>query len=220
MEHFVDLIKSVREYFNDFVGAVIPGAVLCAGLTLQWAQIVRDDAFSRYWGEWSWLPGLAVIFAAGHTLLSLHAFFISSISRDRARHKVVAKASTAEYQRFLGTRSPGITWAITDFNAARNFAMSVSPEAAEIGRRFMFLSLFCYGTATSFAVLCCSALVSPTLGYGTWNALRVTIALILAGSALLLDNRGLKFEVQALGTPLAIACAELRQLDKTPVVTP
>jgi hypothetical protein len=221
MEHFFELFKSVREYFNDFVGAIIPGALLAAGLTLQWADMISNDAFAHYWGEWSWLPGLAAIFAAGHTLLSLHAVLINRLSPDRARSATRSKASTQDYEKFLSERTAqSRSNTLVDFHAVRNYAMSVSLAAAEIGRRFMFLALFCYGTATACAILSLSTLIAPTLGHGTWNTIRLIIAASLAGTVWLLDQRGFKFEIQALGTPLAIACAELRERDMTQEASP
>jgi hypothetical protein len=190
MEHFVDLIKSLREYFNDFVGAIVPGAVLGAGLTVQWAGAIPSDAISRYWGEWSWLPALAAMFAAGHTLLALHSYFISLISRDRAQSKVRANRSFEDYESFFKERLALAGLKSGDFHLLRNYAMSASTAASEIGRRFMFLALFCYGTATACAALSVSTLMASYFGYGSWGATKVTSALLLAAAVLLLDKRG------------------------------
>jgi hypothetical protein len=217
MEHFVELIKSLREYFNDFVGAIVPGAVLAAGLTLQWGRLLPTDALARYWGEWSWLPALAILFASGHTLLALHSFAIEIVDSNRALDEAKKGEAFHRYEPFFQQTLPPVgSPQSAGLHALRNYAMTISPTAAEIGRRFMFLALFCYGTATASAVLCISVLAAPFLGQGTCGAMRIAVALALLATVYLLDKRGLTFEVRALRTPFAIACAELSDRNQKP----
>ncbi len=92
MEKLADLIGALKDYFNDFVGAVIPGTALAAGILWLFSGKLPTDAFSHGWSEWSWLPGLAVIFLIGHALLSLNDHISRSVAAVRRRFGSAEKA--------------------------------------------------------------------------------------------------------------------------------
>ena len=85
------------------------------------------------------------------------------------------------------------------FHDIRSLAMSTSPEAAELGRRFMFIALFCFASGVAILILT----VSYTLIEGTLERLFFLIIWLL------FYMRGLDFEYRALNTPFSVALAQL-----------
>jgi hypothetical protein len=225
MEKLADLIGALKDYFNDFVGAVIPGTALAAGILWLFSGKLPNDAFSHGWSEWSWLPGLAVIFLIGHALLSLNDHISRSVAAVRRRFGSAEKAggkalsvmekarANSAYAAFGELIRPqlklkGVSTKL-DFNSERNIAMSLSVNGAELGRRFMFISLFCYGTSTAAWVVAVLDFAQLWLGIRNDSTLRWTLAFSLIVTAFLLRRRGTSFELRALTVPFSVAIAEL-----------
>jgi hypothetical protein len=222
MEKLAELIGSLKDYFNDFVGAIIPGTVLAAGIILIAGQRIAADALTSHWGEWSWLPGLALIFLLGHALLSL-----SDLARD-VRHRgvmrVVKELVTSEtpleqakkgsaYRTFheLMVQKSKHAGVVTefDFSTTRNIAMSLTNSGADLGRRFMFISLFCRGTSAAAWIAAATVAVTAFFGDHTKIQMLAGIFSVSAAVAVLLGLRGRAFELRAHTTPFSVALAEL-----------
>jgi hypothetical protein len=155
MDKLAELIGSLKDYFNDFVGAIIPGAALAAGVLWLCADYLPINAFSAVWGEWNWLPGVALIFLLGHALLSLHDLWTRELLRfrshlsaqqlktanlDKAPKRSISVSEKARdnnaYKVFLEVIGPkmrelGVVTEL-DFNTARNIAMSLSANGADL----------------------------------------------------------------------------------------
>lgn len=96
----------------------------------------------------------------------------------------------------------------------RNFAMSISREAATLGRRFMFLSLLCNGVGTAVVLLAldyglCLSLAPHSVAEhpNLWPA---WVTLMIASlTAVCFFARGNEFAARAASAPIDIAASEL-----------
>ena len=239
MDKLAELIGSLKDYFNDFVGAIVPGTVLAAGVLWLGADFLPTNAFSLTWGEWSWLPGVAVIFLLGHALLSLHDLVARGLQLLRQRLASGAKTprqspeqssaatdveaakgslsimdkaqSNLAYKAFCEVIGPKLTAlgvsTKLDFHGARNIAMSLSTNGADLGRRFMFISLFCYGTSAAAWMVAVLDVLFLLLGFHKDWVLKEVLAAALVCAALLLRRRGSSFELRAFTVPFSVATA-------------
>lgn len=222
MEKLAELIGSLKDYFNDIVGAIVPGTVLAAGIIFAAGDRIPTDALTSHWGEWSWLPGVSVIFLLGHALLSLNDLArevrhrgVISLLRELAKSESPleqAKKGPA-YNTFhqlmiqRGAQS-GVTTEL-DFSTARNIAMSLTGSGAELGRRFMFISLFCRGISTAAWLAATAAAVTALFGNHAGIKMLAGVCAVSLVIAILLGRRGRAFELRAYTTPFSVAATEL-----------
>jgi len=87
----------------------------------------------------------------------------------------------------------------------RSLAMSMSKEAAELGRRFMFISLFCNGIATSLTALFLISFAGDSSAVGGSWMTRSLMALV-AG---LLFWSGSQFQSRAQNVPFPVALSNV-----------
>lgn len=213
---------TIARFFNDLIGAWVPGAVLAVGLALmhlgpaQFRSILLlGDTLAAA------LTFAGALFALGHALLAMHEqvlrkllvlmhlaeAFDENAAKDRQSYKWFAELVNAQQ-----SESSAQNWS---YNDLRSVALSVSSEAASVGRRFMFISLLCNGVGTALAIVAidfatCS-LLSPKLLFAydhaaPWPAQ----TLVLSCLALALFKRGDVFYARAMATPFSIAVAELK----------
>ena len=102
-----------------------------------------------------------------------------------------------------------------DFNDLRSVALSVSTEAASLGRRFMFISLLCNGVGMALVImavdLSACVLLNPKLLHAYEQAAPWALqVLLMILAAFLLFKRGAEFYARAMSTPFSIAVAELK----------
>lgn len=213
---------AIAKFFNDLIGAWVPGAVLAVGLTLMHLGPVQLQSIFKLGDTTSAaLTFAGVLFAIGHALLALHEQILKKLlSKVRlAKPFDEAEAKTrSSYEWFVElvkaqqAEAGAKDWGYKDL---RSVALSVSAEAASMGRRFMFISLLCNGVGTALAILSfdfavCS-LLSPKLLFiyanvTPWPAQ----VLLLLGMALTLFKQGDEFYNRAMTTPFSIAIAELK----------
>ncbi|MGV7181087.1 hypothetical protein [Xanthomonas axonopodis] len=213
---------TIAKFFNDLIGAWVPGSVLAVGLTLMHlgpAQL--KSVFKLGESTSAALTFAGVLFAVGHALLALHeqAFkrLLARVKIAKAFDEAGAKKRQsyewfAELVKAQQTGSSAKDWG---YNDLRSVAFSVSTEAASMGRRFMFISLLCNGVGTALAVVAidfaaCS-LLSPKLLFAYDHAAPWWAqTLLLLGLALALFKHGEVFYNRAMATPFSIAVAELK----------
>jgi len=213
---------TIARFFNDLIGAWVPGTVLAVGLAIvhigpkQLQSIFQlGDTFSAA------LAFAGILFALGHALLALH---------EQVLKKLLSKVRIAEaFDEIEAKKRQSYKWFVElveaqlpdpgakdwSYNDLRSVALSVSTEAASMGRRFMFISLLCNGVGTALAILAidfaaCS-LFSPELLFAydhtaPWPAQTLLLFVI----ALTLFKRGEAFYARAMVTPFSIAVAELK----------
>lgn len=213
---------TIAKFFNDLIGAWVPGTVLTIGLALMHLGPVQLQLIFKLGDTNSAaLMFAAVLFAIGHALLALHEQILkklfSKIGLTKSFDEAGAKRrkSYEWFAELVKAQQVGAATQDWGYNDLRSVALSVSAEAASIGRRFMFISMLCNGVGAALAILAfdfaaCS-LFSPRLLFvydhaAPWSAQ----ALLLLGVALALFKQGEVFYNRAMATPFSIAVAELK----------
>jgi hypothetical protein len=104
------------------------------------------------------------------------------------------------------------------FNDLRSIALSISKEAGDLGRRFMFISLFCNGIGTAIFLLafdfflCAIWFPNALVQYSdSLNSVLQFVMLIVLG--VLCFRRGEEFYKRAMFTPFSVATTELLMKD-------
>jgi hypothetical protein len=213
---------TIAKFFNDLIGALVPGSILAAGLALMHLGPLHVQAIFKLGDTASAaLTFAGVLFAAGHALLAVYEQILKKLLVKLKLAELFDEAGAkkrksyewfAELVRTQQTGSSAEDWG---YNDLRSVALSVSAEAASVGRRFMFISLLCNGVGTSLVILAfdfvaCS-LLSPDLLYPYDHAAPWPVqAVILLGMALALFKHGEAFYNRAMATPFSIAVAELK----------
>jgi len=215
-----DAVDSIAKFFNDLIGAWVPGTVFAGGLAVMHlgpgglVMVFQYDG-----GVGSALTMAGFLFALGHLLLAVTDF---AIKPALARIKVLKKFNVDEaskrrtYQWFLEIVKTSQSGGNHDwgFQDLRSFALSVSTEAASLGRRFMFISLLCNGVGTALMLLLinfvsCSLFMPELLHSYEHTAPPWLQVVLLLGSAILLFKQGEAFYSRAMTTPFAVAVAQL-----------
>jgi hypothetical protein len=217
-----EVTDTIAKFFNDLIGAWVPGVVLAVGLVLMHlGPTYLQSIFKLGDSTLAALTFAGILFAIGHALLAIHEQIFKKLlaivgfakSFDEAGAK--KRQSYEWFAELVKAQQSGLGAKEWGYNDMRSVALSVSVEAASIGRRFMFISLLCNGVGTALAILAfdfaaCSLLLPKLLfTYGhaaPWSAQ----ALLLLGMALTLFKHGEVFYNRAMATPFSIAIAELK----------
>jgi hypothetical protein len=214
MDALIKFLGNLQWYFNDFIGAVAPGIILVVGLMMVGAW-QPPEALMKAWGVYFWLVGMVGFFAIGHALLSISEVlrWIVPASLGFAlwklvHHRTETDAAFLALRAFLKKREimPGAEE--LPFMSARNIAMTLSADGEEIGRRFRFLSSFCYGTATAVLLIGFTSL-GLHIAQNTLDGATVWQVIACAIVWWLLVRRGAEFEVRTLTAPFGTALAEI-----------
>jgi len=212
---------TIAKFFNDLIGAWVPGAVLAVGLVLMHLGPLQLQSMFKVADSLSAsLTFAGVLFALGHALLALHeqilkgllskVRFSAPFDEDGAK-KRQSYEWFAELVKAKQAGDGAKDWSYKDL---RSVALSVSTEAASLGRRFMFIALLCNGVGTALAILAfdfaaCS-LFSPQLLFAYKHAVPWGIQVILLlGIAWPLFKHGEAFYSRAMATPFSVAAAEM-----------
>lgn len=219
-----DAVETTSRFFNDLIGSLVPGAVLTVGLAVMHLGPGKIVEVSKSLDSAALaLTVVGLMFAAGHVLMAVFDLALQPLLRAGLVVEAFDEAEKKKRQSYEffaeivnklqgGGSGAAAKWA---YNDLRNVALSVSPEGASLGRRFMFISLLCNGVGTALVImlvnfLSCLAL-NPKLLYpydmaASWYV-QVTLLLVAAGA---LFKRGEVFYVRAMTTPFSIAVAELK----------
>lgn len=217
-----EVIGTIAKFFNDLIGAWVPGAVLAVGLAVMHLGLAKVQGLAKIGGETGVMLIFAgLLFALGHTMSAVHEHALKPLlkllrvtkSFDEAKAK---KRESFEWFASMTKNAQGKggqqSWS---YNDLRSVALSISAEAASIGRRFMFISLLCNGVGTALVIMGVDYLachfISPQLLHSYEQAAPwfVQVALLF-GTAWLLFKRGDSFYERAMATPFSIAVAELK----------
>ncbi|HBP6280116.1 TPA: hypothetical protein SMS45_000354 [Pseudomonas aeruginosa] len=216
-----DAVETIAKFFNDLIGAWVPGSVLATGLAIM--HLGPD--YMRSLAKLGEGGGLALIlagllFALGHALLAIHENGVKillkymKLSKGYNESEAQGRHSYEWFAEIVNAQK-GANPSVWEFHDLRSVALSVSSEAAAIGRRFMFISLLCSGVGTALIILGFDFLVclffQPDLLYGYDQAPSWFVqAILLFGTALLLFKQSDEFHARAMNTPFAAAVAELK----------
>ncbi|WP_247538253.1 hypothetical protein [Ralstonia pseudosolanacearum] len=217
-----EAMETVAKLFNDLIGAWVPGAVFGVGLVLMHlgpAQLQLVFKFAESSAAALTVAGL--LFALGHVLLAAHEHGVKRLlsglrisgkfdePEAKKRQSYVWFADLVKAQQSDGGSKD---WG---YNDLRSVALSVSSEAASLGRRFMFVSLLCNGVGTALLIIAIDFtvchLASPQLLYPYEHAAPwFAQVLLLLGVVWTLFKQGEVFYSRAMATPFSIAVAELK----------
>lgn len=217
-----EAMDTVAKFFNDLIGAWVPGAVLAVGFAIMHLGPVQLQSILKF-GDLGGaaLTIAALLFALGHAVLALHdhgvkkLLVIFRLSKGFDESAAKQRQSYEWFAELVKAQQVGSSTKDWSYNDLRSVALSVSNEAASLGRRFMFVSLLCNGVGTALSLIaidyltCC--LVSPKLLYpyehaAPWYAQVV----LLFAMAWALFKQGEVFYSRAMATPFSIAIAELK----------
>lgn len=213
---------TIAKFFNDLIGAWVPGAVLASGLAIMHLGPLQLQSIFKLGDTTSAaLTFAGVLFALGHALLALHEQLLSRllsklrVARSFDEDEAKKRQSYEWFAELVKAQQTGPGTKDWGYNDLRSVALSVSAEATSMGRRFMFISLLCNGVGAAMVILAfdfvaCS-LLSPKLLFAYDHAAPWPMqAILLLGMALALFKRGEVFYSRAMATPFSIAIAELK----------
>jgi len=216
-----DAVETITKFFNDLIGAWVPGLVLAVGLGIM--HLGPDDVKSL--AKLSGGAGVALtmaglLFALGHLLLAVNEVAVKpflkllKIINDFDEVKAAARQSYKLFSELINARqcSDRGVW---QFHDLRSVALSISDEAASLGRRFMFISLLCSGVGTALLLIGADYLVClffiPELLYGYERPVPWGVqAFLLFSAAVFLFKQSEVFYARAMSTPFSVAFAELK----------
>jgi hypothetical protein len=225
-----DFLSGLVYLFNDVIGAIVPGLFLLGGLHL--LGLLPSQIVETYRGlstEGQWVTILVLGYVAGHGLLGFHRplqrVLVAPIkgldglltrgtwdARD-LHSRILAGLAYRQFRDYVAKEYPRkgkqgqvIGADVNSFNELRNIAMTMSVEAATLGRRFMFISLFCYGVAMAILTLLLAYLF---VEWASLTRLQIANALLTSVVIYLFYTRGLEFELRALSVPFSTALAEM-----------
>lgn len=217
-----EVTDTIAKFFNDLIGAWVPGAVLAVGLALMHLGPVQLQSIFKLGDSTSAaLTFAGILFALGHVLLALHEQFLKMpltklrLVKPFDEAKAKKRQSYEWFAELVKAQQAGAGAKDWDYNDLCSVALSISSEAGSMGRRFMFISLLCNGVGVALTIIAldfavCSVLWPKLLfAYDHAAPWGVQVALIL-GVAYALFKRGEAFFSRAKATPFAIAAAELK----------
>ena len=217
-----EAIAIITEFFNDLIGAWVPGAVFAVGFwVMHFGPARLQTLLNSLDSSAAGLTAAGLLFALGHVLLAVHEhgfsklfawIGISSKFDDSEAKKRLSYVEFADLMKNSQTGSGSGEWGYRDL---RSVALSVSSESASIGRRFMFISLLCNGIGTALSIIVIDFAVCylawPKLLYSYEHAAPWWVqVLLLCVVAIMLFTQGKAFYSRAMTTPFSIAVAELK----------
>jgi hypothetical protein len=177
-----DLVDKLAYFFNDFIGAVVPGSILIVLLLLLhpglWPIFDRDVDLDN---PFVFLIFAGICYALGHGLLALYYSLTEPLLRKlpiphkkhMPKRYLVRGAPTIMHE---ATQELGYEWVKRlivykfashllpkdrDFSPhdIRNIAMTMSQQGGALARRFMFIALLTQGTGNALFVLAVETII-------------------------------------------------------------
>lgn len=216
-----DAVETIAKFFNDLIGALVPGLVFTLGLAILHFGIDITLSLSKIGESTSFLLiSLGLLFALGHILIAAYDHLINPILKQAGLSKKFNELDSQNRQSYIWFNelvkvqqvASTSSWSFHDL---RSVALSVSSEAASLGRRFMFISLLCSGVSTALILLGLDYILcvffQPGLLYQYEQTLPWYIwTILIIGIALLLVKQSNSFYARAMTTPFSMAVAELK----------
>lgn len=216
-----DAVETLAHFFNDFIGAWVPGVVMAAGFIV---MHIGDKAFLSVVGVMDksaivWFLA-AILFALGHLITAFYQIILKDIlkmlkiSKGFDENKAKERQSYKFFLELVNKKfvcNESDSWSYHDL---RSVALSISQEASALGRRFMFISLLCSGVGTVLVIfivdfimclLFFPELLQPYRVAPHWFVQLV----ILFISAICLFKQADLFFNRAMTTPFAVALTEI-----------
>ncbi|RME04380.1 MAG: hypothetical protein D6816_09775 [Bacteroidetes bacterium] len=214
-----EFLQALQTFFLDFIGAVIPGSVLLAGLIAATDSVALLRSTLTAVPDLDWLVLLITTYVLGNLSVGIGGV-LTSRWLDKIRGELLEHASVVAFHNAQSIELPTATDVKSKakaFGTLRNIALSFTDEAKATSYRFMFIALFHLGTAVSlnlslivfwgtlFARLSTPALQSADVD---WLLIVVlTVAVLLASWILMLRWR--EFYERSMRLPFPAALASL-----------
>lgn len=222
-----DTLAALTHFFNDFIGAIVPGFSFLFGLFLIHPTLQHEIFFDNSLNTSSIIAILVLSFASGHFLLSVHSVFVEPFLAHLPSWRTEADQTRSTEKSFiykeflklvlnrLSETQEATSDAPTDkinFRDLRNVAMSLSSSGASLARRFTHISLLCNGLGTAMMVLAgdltlCRIALPNLIPYHS-SRFVITAVIILLGSSYALLKRAEIFSARALKIPFSVALSE------------
>jgi hypothetical protein len=219
-----DSIKALEQFFNDVIAQVIPGAflllVFCSIIGFEIPQ--HSLAIFIFFGI-SYSVGhivLAIDETLRLTLKDIRDYFSKKQINDDEANKAKPVNSREAFIKLINEQNSEIDVTNLPVNELRSLAMSMSKEAADLGRRFMFLSLSCKSTvillliflpfSTVFLLLNILVIYNIELSILCTILLQTTILTFLTLCVIYpVEKRSMNFKRRADEVPFSAAMAYL-----------
>lgn len=216
-----DAIETLARFFNDFIGAWVPGVVLAAGFIV---MHIGDEAFLSVVGVMDksaivWFLA-AILFALGHLITAFYQIILKDILKMLKISKGFDENKAKErqsYKFFLELVNKKLVCSESDswsYHDLRSVALSISQQASALGRRFMFISLLCSGVGTVLIIFIIDFLICLLFFPELLQHYRVAPhwfvqLVILSISAVCLFKQADLFLNRAMTTPFSVALTEI-----------
>lgn len=223
-----EALLTLTHFFNDIIGALIPGLVLVTGIVIIHNGIVTEIVFkSLPANAFLMVLACAILFGTGHGLLAVQTevrkvLIYANVYKgdavvenfEKQRTFMLFKSIISEKLGNLKLAEANLGVPNWGFNDLRNVALSISNEGAILGRRFMFISLLCNGVGTAILLLAvdffiCDTFYSDVLAKYPFILPPFFQILLLVTIGVLYLRRGAEFYRRAMVTPFSVALTEL-----------
>lgn len=209
-----DILTAFIHFFNDLVAHIIPGLLLVATLAY-----LLDKFDAKGFQDIHWSIHIAAYYVVGHFLLALHGKLTLLKALKFVKTVTPAINESDVIQQFIAllkNKTDIQSTKTLKFHDIRSIAMSIDPEAGDLGRRFMFITLFCKGIATALLLL---AIINICITISTKTCDITSVCSYIASLGLLwatyiFNIRAAEFESRALRAPFPVAIAKLSIKDK------
>lgn len=217
-----DAVGTLAHFFNDFIGAWIPGVVMATGFIV---MHMGDEAFLSIVEAMDksaivWFLA-AILFALGHLISAFYQIILKGILQWLKISKGFDESQAQKQQSYKFFLEIAKKWHVyneTDnfgYHDLRNVALSISQDASALGRRFMFISLLCSGVGTVLTIFIIDFSIClfffPELLHHYRVAPHWSVQIvILCVSAWCLFKQSDVFYKRAMTTPFSIAITEIK----------
>jgi hypothetical protein len=210
---------TLKEFLNDFIGHVVPGAVVLGALfaIFEWPFDVASDFASSL----TFLVlTIAVCYGSGHVMSALHGALLPALERvglavDEAAWETSLETNGQADRARQAIGSPSSSKG----RALRSELMTLSPQARELAVRFQHLALLYTGIAMALWIAVCCRLYafffSPELLRIVSSNLNLTVqsaAVLFVGGAALWKAK--EFHARSLRVPFSAGTAEINERNR------
>lgn len=206
-----EALEILIHFFNEIIAHVLPGAILIVSASYIFD---KNDLIKNTSLHWALIIGVS--FLAGHAILSLNRWIERTVFRAESfkisnELKVEFKKYFSEFSKLKNSEGSNIE--ISDnMNDMfyRNMAMSISPDAGELGRRFMFISLFCKGAGTSVGIIAILIVIKINATQTPYSYFYQFIGLSAAAFIIyIMEKRAAEFFRMAMEAPFSVAIVDM-----------
>lgn len=211
-----NISEIIARFFNDLIGSFVPSIFCVFIFTVSHFGInYLFEVIKNFDGQAGLLICLSLLFALGQLIAAIQYAvdnFLTCCSTKFSSDSPTDKDACKVFERILKEKyNYNDLLAIDDL---RNIAMSISLQAGELGRRFMFIALLCKRMAVIIFILIIDFLLSNYLHlhlfYYDYALSVIAQVLLLTLAGVLLYFYGNSFEKRAKEVPFSIAIAELK----------